>query len=44
MEIDRLGIRLPSGGQLVSFSAPLDRLPEVIDRTLRERLCRRTAS
>jgi hypothetical protein len=39
-----LGIRLPSGWQLVSFSAPLDRLPEVIDRTLRERLCRRTAS
>jgi hypothetical protein len=33
-----LGIRLPSGWQLVSFSAPLERLPEVIDQALRQRM------
>jgi hypothetical protein len=33
-----LGIRAPSGWHLASFSGPVDRLPDVVDRTLRERL------
>jgi len=35
-----LGIQEPSGWHLISLSDPVDRLPDVIDRTLRERLVR----
>jgi uncharacterized protein YbdZ (MbtH family) len=33
-----LGIHAPSGWDLTSFTEPVDRLPDVIERTLRERL------
>lgn len=33
-----LGIQLPSGWQLISFMAPVERLPDIVGRTLRERL------
>jgi hypothetical protein len=33
-----LGIQQPSGWQLISFMAPVERLPDIVGRTLRERL------
>ncbi|MEO8260329.1 MAG: hypothetical protein ABI868_23490 [Acidobacteriota bacterium] len=33
-----LGIRTPSGWQLASFAEPVERLPDVVERELRERL------
>lgn len=33
-----LGIQQPSGWLLMSFMAPVERLPDIVGRTLRERL------
>jgi hypothetical protein len=33
-----LGIRAPSGLHLASFTEPLDRLPDVVERILKDRL------
>jgi hypothetical protein len=33
-----LGIHQPSGWQLISFMAPVERLPDIVGRTLREGL------
>ena len=33
-----LGIRAASGWHLVSFTAPVEQLPDIVERTLRERL------
>src|SRR5437868_15342231 len=33
-----LGIRAAAGWHVVSFTAPVEQLPDIVDRTLRERL------
>jgi hypothetical protein len=38
-----LGILAPSGWQLASFAEPVERLPDVIERELRERLAPNTS-